>query len=109
VVCHAIALVPGSFKMTARHDTGLQPTNDEGPAGDTAQGFKGVAQSVSHHAIADDLQRKAFTTWQAKFAMRGYTLAMTDTCMYAARWGFIYELADLAAVEDFAARAGVTQ
>ena len=95
--------------MTARHDTGLQPTNNEAPTDAAVQGFKGVAQSVSHHAIADDVQRNAFTTWQAKFAMRGYTLAMTDTCMYAARWGFIYELADLAAVEDFAARAGVTK
>jgi len=95
--------------MTARRHIGLQPKNDEAPTGAAVQGFKGVAQSVSHHPIADDLQRKAFTTWQAKFAMRGYTLAITDTCMYAARWGFIYELADLAAVEDFAARAGVTK
>lgn len=86
----------------------VAPTNDDAPAVEAARGIREVAQSVIHQSTADDTQHKAFATWCAKFALRGYTLAATDAGFYATRWGFVYQLADLGAVAAFAARAGVT-
>ena len=85
-----------------------EATNENASAVAAARGIEGVAQSVSRQSIADNTQRKAFATWRAHFALRGYTLALTDAGFYAARWGFVYELADLGAVAAFAGRVGVT-
>ena len=93
--------------MRARRNTGLNPKNDEALAGGAVQGFSGVAQSVSQHPIADDLQRKAFTTLQAKFAMLGFSLnQLSSGGFLVGKWGRARHLSDLNEVNAFLRQVG---
>ena len=98
--------------MIDHRDEGHEAPNDEAPAGGTAQGFREVAQAVSHQSIAEvEKADKSFAMLRATMAVHGYLLhILSDGARGAAylvqRWGMHKELEDLDAVAAFARKVG---
>lgn len=70
-----------------------------------------LARDVARQDTADDEVRKAFETFRAAAAIRGYCLARSNPAdgpvtFYATRWGLVRELRDLAAVAAFVLSIG---
>lgn len=85
----------------------IGPQKDETPAGDAAQGCRGLAQSVSLNFAASAADDKNFYTFRARLRLVGHALSQTEASdgprrYMASRWGMMRELRDLCAVEAFA-------
>ena len=87
----------------------MQTQNENAPL---ARGnFGSVATHLKLDSVPNPQTDKAFSTWQAKFAMHGHTLYRTASAdgsiLYlAARWGMTRELPTLDAVATFYAQIG---
>ena len=72
---------------------------DEAPAGGAAQGFKAVAQLVSHHSAPEDAQRKAEASMAARAAMNGCSMyGLAGGGYLLCRWGLSRACPDLRSV-----------
>ena len=75
-----------------------------GPLERAAGGATGQKHNLDHNA--DRNNDKAFSTWQARYAMHGHSLyqvhaANGATAFLATRWGMVRELANLDDVAKF--------
>jgi hypothetical protein len=64
--------------------------------------------------VSHQVDNKAFATLRARLALAGYALSRSDPTdgplvFFAARWGLVRELRDLAEATDFAERVGAPQ
>ena len=87
-----------------------RPKSDEatGGGGFRGQGTTDDGNSAASTAVAE--ADKAFATLRATLAMRGFELHVVSdggTAYLVRRWSMSCTLPDMAAVQDFAVRAGV--
>ena len=93
----------------------MSSPNDEAPAGGTAQGFRGVAQSMSHHyAAAPDIDQadKELNTIRARLALAGWVMHVIDAghdcaSFWVSRWGRSTTLHGRHELLQFMQQAGV--
>ena len=93
----------------------MSSPNDEALAGGTAQGFREVAQSVSHHyAAAPDIDQadKELNTIRARRALTGWVMHVIDAghdcaSFWVSRWGRSTTLHGRHELLQFMQQAGV--
>lgn len=90
----------------------MRPTKNNAPDL-SAHGAQANTYLNSEAAAARDQHDKAIQTLQARAALAGFTLHLIDTgaagpAFMVSRWNLSRTLPDVASVESFLARAGVT-
>lgn len=85
---------------------------DEAPGLAGAEGFKDQAKTDTPDCAAREAERKHFATLRARLALAGWSLYRADDARpvyFACRHGQARELADLVAVQAFAALIGAPE
>jgi len=77
---------------------------------DAAANCQAAADALSAHRARVAAADKAFQTWRAKFALKGFELRILSddgaAVLMVSRWGLVREFATLAELEAFAAQVG---
>ena len=86
-------------------------TTGQGTAPLERGNFSSVATHFSANSVTNPQTEKAFSTWQARYAMCGHTLYRTASAsgailFLAARWGMVREMKSIEAVAAFFAIMG---